>query len=100
MTRLPVLVFAALFALAPLSGAEAQDRGPRGGDRGQPQSNGDRPRMGAAQAQSIAQARARAQIGNGDPRDLVFRGLQRMEGSTYIFLFEHNGRVFEIAVGS
>lgn len=106
MSRVTALALAALIAAAPLSSAQAQvrasanlvelgasggvwmvqDRGRRGGnDRDQ-----DGPRlMSEAQALSIAQRRA------GGAR---FVGSLGLRGTTYVFRFERDGQIIDIAV--
>jgi len=93
MTRLSVLALSVLIAAAPLEAAAAQDRRDRGG----PQGAREGPSIGAAEASAIAQSRARSQVG-GDTRGLISHGLHKMEGSNYVFRFEHNGRIFDIVV--
>lgn len=111
MSRLTAFTVAALIAAAPMSAAQAQargpldlrsdaiaavglaggsllqDRGPRGSrDRGE----GERPRlMSEAQAQSIAQSRARG---------ARFVGSLGLRGTTYVFRFERDGQIIDIAV--
>ena len=93
MTRVSVLLLAALIASAPLS-AVAQDRGgfrgerDRGGDRGELR---ERRQITVAEAQSIAQGRA------GGAR---FVGYMGMRGGSHVFRFERDGRVMDIAVGA
>ncbi|MDQ8028369.1 MAG: hypothetical protein REJ23_06555 [Brevundimonas sp.] len=93
---MPVILAAALMAIAPLSAAAAQD-GPRGDRRGpgreQQQPSRDRererPQMSPAEAQRIAQSRA------GDAR---FVGSRGMSGGSYVFAFERDGRIFNVTV--
>ena len=110
MLRLVALAFAALVSAAPLSEAAAQDRGPPdrpgfggpafgpgrghgGQDRPRPErrdSEVDAPRMmSEAQAQAIAQRRA------GGAR---FVGSLGLRGSSYVFRFERDGRIIDIAI--
>jgi len=90
MNRMSVILAAALLAVAPLSAAAAQDRGDRRGpDREERQSRPERPQMSSAEAQRIAQSRA------GDARFVGYRGMQ---GNSYVFAFERDGRVFNITV--
>lgn len=88
MTRLSAIILAALIVAAPLSPAAAQDRGDRGGqDRreGQP----ERRMISEAEAQGIAQSRA------GGAR---FVGSLGLRGNSYVFRFERDGQIFDIAV--
>lgn len=91
MKRISALLVAAVLAAAPFQAAVAQD-GPRGDrrsqDRGQ-QQRPERPQMSSAEAQRIAQSRA------GDARFVGYRGMQ---GNSYVFAFERDGRVFNITV--
>lgn len=105
MSRLTVIALAALIAVAPVSTASAQvafggevlagvgmgqDRGRGDRDRGGSQGERERPRMmSEAQAQSIAQRRA------GGAR---FVGSLGLRGTTYVFRFERDGRIIDIAV--
>lgn len=111
MSRLSALALAAVIAAAPLGAASAQARGPldirgeavigvglsggplfqdRGPRGGRDRDDGDRPRlMSEAQAQSIAQSRA------GGAR---FVGSLGLRGTTYVFRFERDGRIIDIAV--
>lgn len=111
MSRLSALALAVLIAAAPLSAASAQSRGPlepqgerlvglgllagapfqdRGPRGGRDRDEGERPRlMSEAQAQSIAQSRA------GGAR---FVGSLGLRGTTYVFRFERDGRIIDIAV--
>jgi len=91
MKRMSVILAAALLAIAPVSTAAAQD-GPRGDRRppGREQSQRtERPQMSSSEAQRIAQSRA------GDARFVGYRG---MSGNSYVFAFERDGRVFNVAV--
>ncbi len=90
MTRLSVFLLSALIAAAPLSVASAQDRGNRG-DRGGQSFEREPRRISEAEAQGIAQSRA------GDARFIGSRG---MRGNSYVFVFERDGRIMEIAVDS
>ncbi|WP_439472614.1 hypothetical protein [Brevundimonas sp.] len=84
-----VILAAALLAVAPLSAA-AQERGDRRGpDREERQSRPERPQMSSAEAQRIAQSRA------GGARFVGYRGMQ---GNSYVFAFERDGRVFNVTV--
>ena len=58
MNRLSALLLSALIAAAPLSAASAQDRGGRG-DRNNQESQREPRRISEAEAQGIAQSRAR-----------------------------------------
>ncbi|RZJ29197.1 MAG: hypothetical protein EON85_07450 [Brevundimonas sp.] len=91
MKRMSVILVAALLAAAPLQAATAQD-GPRG-DRRQSgreqQQRPERPQMSSAEAQRIAQSRA------GDARFVGYRGMQ---GNSYVFAFERDGRIFNVTV--
>ncbi len=106
MSRVAAIILAALIAAAPLGAAHAQarasadffalgvstdvgvmqDRGRRGsGDRDR-----EAPRlMSEAQAQAIAQRRA------GGAR---FVGSLGLRGTTYVFRFERDGQIIDIAV--
>ena len=90
MTRVSVLLIAALIAAAPLSAA-AQDRGGFRGDRG----NGDRSETRERRQMSVAEAQmiARSRAGGAE-----LKGYLGMRGNSHIFRFEDNGRVFDIAV--
>ncbi|RZJ46290.1 MAG: hypothetical protein EON87_05225 [Brevundimonas sp.] len=90
MKRMPIILVAALLAVAPVQAAAAQD-GPRG-DRRPPreqQQRSERPQMSQAEAQRIAQSRA------GGARFVGYRG---QSGNSYIFAFEQDGRIFNISV--
>ncbi|WP_420480172.1 hypothetical protein [Brevundimonas sp. FT23028] len=96
MNRMPVILTAALLALAPLSAAAAQDgsrgdrdRRPPGREQSQRPERSERPQMSSAEAQRIAQSRA------GDARFVGYRG---MSGNSYVFAFERDGRIFNVAV--
>ncbi|QTC91406.1 hypothetical protein [Brevundimonas goettingensis] len=94
MTRALAISLALLVAAAPFSAASAQDHGRRGDDRGprQEQSrDGGGRQISEAQAQSIAQSRARG------ARFVGSRGLQ---GGSYVFVFDDNGRIFQISVSA
>ena len=96
MTRALVITLALLAAAAPFDAASAQDRGRRG-DQDRPRQEQmreqrDQPRrISEAEAQSIAQSRARG---------ARFVGSRGMRGDSYVFLFERDGQVMEIAVSS
>lgn len=95
MNRLSVLLLSALIAAAPMSAASAQDRGGRG-DRDRDRSNGQsverqERRISQAEAQGIAQSRARG---------ARFVGSLGMRGDSYVFRFERDGRIIDIAVSS
>jgi hypothetical protein len=94
MTRALAITLAFLVAAAPFGAASAQDRGRRGDDRGprqeQSRDQGGR-QISEAQAQSIAQSRARG------ARFVGSRGLQ---GGSYVFVFDDNGRIFQISVSA
>jgi len=91
MKRMPILLAAALLAVAPFQAAAAQDgprdRRPQGGR--EQQQRPERPQMSQSEAQRIAQSRA------GDARFVGYRG---QSGSSYIFAFERDGRVFNVTV--
>ena len=87
MNRLTVLFLSALIAAAPLSAATAQDRGQRGGQSVEREPR----RISEAEAQGIAQSRA------GGAR---FVGSRGRRGNSYVFVFERDGRIMEIAVDS
>ena len=92
MTRLSVLLLSVLIAAAPLSAANAQDRGNRGNsDRGNQEMQREPRRMSEAEAQGIAQSRARG---------ARFVGSLGMRGSSYVFRFERDGQIIDIAVDS
>jgi hypothetical protein len=95
MTRALAITLAVLLAAAPFSAASAQDHGRRGDDRGQRQEQsrdgGGGRQISEAQAQSIAQSRARG------ARFVGSRGLQ---GGSYVFVFDDNGRIFQISVSA
>lgn len=95
MTRALAITLALLVAAAPFSAASAQDHGRRGDDRGQRQEQsrdgGGGRQISEAQAQSIAQSRARG------ARFVGSRGLQ---GGSYVFVFDDNGRIFQISVSA
>jgi hypothetical protein len=90
MTRLSAILLSALIAAAPLSPAVAQDRGQRG-ERNRPQASQETRRISQAEAQGIAQARA------GGAR---FVGSLGLRGNSYVFRFERDGRIIDIAVDS
>ena len=95
MTRLPAFLLSLLIAAAPLSAASAQDRGGRG-DRDRDRSAGQsferqERRISEAEAQGIAQSRARG---------ARFVGSLGMRGDTYVFRFERDGQIIDIAVSS
>lgn len=92
MTRAFAAMLALLIAAAPLSPAVAQDRGQRG-DRGprQEQMREQPRRISEAQAQSIAQSRARG---------ARFVGSRGLRGDSYVFIFERDGQVMEISVSA
>ncbi len=98
MNRLSVLLLSVVVAAAPLGAASAQDRGPdrgpdRGGrgERGNLSSEREPRRISEAEAQGIAQSRA------GGAR---FVGSLGMRGNAYVFRFERDGRIMDIAVDS
>ncbi|MES2860140.1 MAG: hypothetical protein V4701_01635 [Pseudomonadota bacterium] len=92
MTRLTAILLSALIAAAPLSAANAQDRGNRDrGDRGGQSFEREPRRISEAEAQGIAQSRA------GGAR---FVGSLGMRGNSYVFRFERDGRIMDIAVDS
>jgi hypothetical protein len=90
MTRLSALALSLLIAAAPLSAASAQDRGGRG-DRGGQSSERQERRISEAEAQGIAQGRARG---------ARFVGSLGMRGDSYVFRFERDGQIIDIAVSS
>ena len=93
MNRLSALLLSALIAAAPLSVASAQDRGGRG-DRnngnGQSFERQER-RISEAEAQGIAQSRARG---------ARFVGSLGLRGDSYVFRFERDGQIIDITVSS
>ena len=94
MTRLSVLLLSVLIAAAPLSAANAQDRGgrgDRGGDRNGQEFQREPRRISEAEAQGIAQSRARG---------ARFVGSLGMRGSSYVFRFERDGQIIDISVDS
>ena len=97
MTRLSAFVLSLLIAAAPLSAASAQDRGGCGDrDRDRDRSAGQsferqERRISEAEAQGIAQSRARG---------ARFVGSLGMRGDSYVFRFERDGRIIDIAVSS
>ena len=90
MTRLSALLLSALIAAAPLSGAKAQDRGDRG-DRGNQELQREPRRISEAEAQGIAQSRARG---------ARFVGSLGLRGNSYVFRFERDGQIIDISVDS
>ena len=90
MTRLSVLLLSALIAAAPLSAATAQDRGDRG-DRGNQEFQREPRRISEAEAQGIAQSRARG---------ARFVGSLGLRGNSYVFRFERDGQIIDISVDS
>lgn len=91
MNRIHVILLAALMAATPLSQAMGQDRDPRGGRGDRDQSREQRRQISEAEALSRAHGRA------GGARYVGSRG---MRGSSYVFLFERDGRVFEVSVSA
>lgn len=94
MTRLSVLLLSVLIAAAPLSAANAQDRGnrgDRGSDRNGQEFQREPRRISEAEAQGIAQSRARG---------ARFVGSLGMRGNSYVFRFERDGQIIDIAVDS
>ena len=92
MTRLSVLLLSVLIAAAPLSAANAQDRGTRGnGDRGNSEFQREPRRISEAEAQGIAQSRARG---------ARFVGSLGLRGNSYVFRFERDGQIIDISVDS
>lgn len=86
--RLSVILLAAALAAAPMGAAAAQERGPRGDrDRGSA-SVGPR-QISVSEAQGIARSRAGG---------AAFVGYVGMRGDSYVFRFERNGQVFDVAV--
>ena len=90
MTRLTAILLSALIAAAPLSAAAAQDRGGRG-DRGGQQMTRESRRISEAEAQGIAQSRARG---------ARFVGSLGLRGDSYVFRFERDGQIIDITVSS
>lgn len=82
MNRFTVILLAALLTAVPLSQASAQDRAPR--ERQEPR------RMSEAEAQSIAMRRA--------PSGARYVGSLGQRGGQWVFRFELNGRIIDIAV--
>ena len=93
MKRLSALLLSVLIAAAPLSVAAAQDRGGRGDrDRNNGQSfERQERRISEAEAQGIAQSRARG---------ARFVGSLGMRGDSYVFRFERDGQIFDVTVSS
>ena len=92
MNRLSVLLLSALIAAAPLSAAAAQDRGNRGNGNNSGQSfERQERRISEAEAQGIAQSRARG---------ARFVGSLGMRGDSYVFRFERDGQIIDITVSS
>lgn len=94
MTRLSAILLSALIAAAPLSVASAQDRGGRGDrdrDRGGQSFERQERRISEAEAQGIAQGRARG---------ARFVGSLGMRGDSYVFRFERDGQIIDIAISS
>ena len=91
MNRLTAILLSALIAAAPLSVASAQDRGNRG-DRNNGQSfERQERRISEAEAQGIAQGRARG---------ARFVGSLGLRGDSYVFRFERDGQIIDITVSS
>jgi hypothetical protein len=92
MNRIRTYLLAALIAAAPLSAA-AQDRGDRGDrDRGGDRSEQVRPaqrRISVSEAQGIARSRARG---------ATFVGFVGTRGDQYVFRFDRDGQLFDVAV--
>ena len=88
MNRIRIILMAALMAATPLSQAMAQDRDSRGGRGDREQS-----RRQISEAEALSRANGRA----GGARYVGSRGLR---GSSYVFLFERDGRVFEVSVSA
>ncbi|MFC5346036.1 hypothetical protein ACETK8_04875 [Brevundimonas staleyi] len=96
MTRLTAILLSALIAAAPMSVASAQDRGGRGDrdrdrDRGGQSFERQERRISEAEAQGIAQSRARG---------ARFVGSLGMRGDSYVFRFERDGQIIDISVSS
>lgn len=92
MTRLSALLLSVLIAAAPLGAANAQDRGARGDrDRGNQDMQREPRRISEAEAQGIAQSRARG---------ARFVGSLGMRGNSYVFRFERDGQIIDISVDS
>lgn len=91
MNRLSAITLSILIAAAPLSVASAQDfRGQR--DRGGADMQREQPRrISEAEAQGIAQSRARG---------ARFVGSLGMRGDSYVFRFERDGQIFDVSVSS
>lgn len=90
MTRLSAILLSALIAAAPLSAANAQDRGNRG-DRSNQEFQREPRRISEAEAQGIAQSRARG---------ARFVGSLGLRGNSYVFRFERDGQIIDISVDS
>ncbi len=90
MTRLSAILLSALIAAAPLGAANAQDRGNRGNGNGQEFQREPR-RISEAEAQGIAQSRARG---------ARFVGSLGLRGNSYVFRFERDGQIIDISVDS
>ncbi|MDP3803173.1 hypothetical protein [Brevundimonas sp.] len=92
MNRIRTCLLAALIAAAPLSAA-AQDRGDRGDrDRGGDRSEQIRPaqrQISVSEAQGIARSRARG---------ATFVGFVGTRGDQYVFRFDRDGQLFDVAV--
>lgn len=92
MNRIRTYLLAALIAAAPLSAA-AQDRGGRGDrDRGGDRSEQVRPtqrQISVSEAQAIARSRARG---------ATFVGFVGTRGDQYVFRFDRDGQLFDVAV--
>lgn len=93
MNRICTFLLAALIAAAPLSAA-AQDRGVRGDrdDRDRGRSEQVRPeprRISVSEAQGIARSRARG---------ATFVGFVGTRGDQYVFRFDRDGQLFDVAV--
>jgi uncharacterized membrane protein YkoI len=99
MTRAFAVTFALLIAAASFTPATAQDRWRRDDnqqDRPRQEQMRDQQReqprrISEAQAQSIAQSRARG---------ARFVGSRGLRGDSYVFIFERDGQVMEIAVSA
>ena len=92
MTRLSAILLSVLIAAAPLSAVQAQDRGNRGNnDRGNSEFQREPRRISEAEAQGIAQSRARG---------ARFVGSLGLRGNSYVFRFERDGQIIDISVDS
>lgn len=91
MTRLSIPLLSLLIAALPLTAAAAQDRGARDDERDRASASREPRRISEAEAQGIARSRA------GGAR---FVGSLGMRGNSYVFRFERDGQIIDIAVDS